>query len=48
MASYEAGHSAIVRNRDLIDVWIQAQRGNRKQVVYEKLLSLIDITDEPS
>ncbi|CAH1962448.1 unnamed protein product, partial [Acanthoscelides obtectus] len=37
----------IVRNRDLIDVWIEAPRGNRKQVVYENILSLIDITDEP-
>ncbi|CAH1990217.1 unnamed protein product [Acanthoscelides obtectus] len=42
MAGNEAGHGAIVRNRDLIDVWIEAQ------VVYEKILSLIDITDEPS
>ncbi|CAH1998142.1 unnamed protein product [Acanthoscelides obtectus] len=48
MAGNEAGHGAIVRNRDLIDVWIEAPRGNRKQVVYEKILSLIDITDEPS
>ncbi|CAH1993504.1 unnamed protein product [Acanthoscelides obtectus] len=48
MAGNEAGHGAIVRNRDLIDVWIKAPRGNRKQVVYEKILSLIDITDEPS
>ncbi|CAH2002924.1 unnamed protein product [Acanthoscelides obtectus] len=48
MTGNEAGHGAIVRNRDLIDVWIEAPRGNRKQVVYEKILSLIDITDEPS
>ncbi|CAH1973696.1 unnamed protein product [Acanthoscelides obtectus] len=48
MAGNEAGHGAIVRNRDLIDVWIEAPRGHRKQVVYEKILSLIDITDEPS
>ncbi|CAH2003441.1 unnamed protein product [Acanthoscelides obtectus] len=48
MAGNEAGHGAIVRNRDLIDVWIEAPRGNRKQVVYEKILSLIDIRDEPS
>ncbi|CAH1990612.1 unnamed protein product [Acanthoscelides obtectus] len=48
MAGNEAGHGAIVRNRDLIDVWIEAPRGNRKQMVYEKILSLIDITDEPS
>ncbi|CAH1995253.1 unnamed protein product [Acanthoscelides obtectus] len=48
MAGNDAGHGAIVRNRDLIDVWIEAPRGNRKQVVYEKILSLIDITDEPS
>ncbi|CAH2006535.1 unnamed protein product [Acanthoscelides obtectus] len=48
MAGNEAGHGAIVRNRDLIDVWIEAPRGNRKQVVYEKILSLINITDEPS
>ncbi|CAH1981710.1 unnamed protein product [Acanthoscelides obtectus] len=48
MAGNEAGHGAIVRNRDLIDVWIEAPRGNRKQVVHEKILSLIDITDEPS
>ncbi|CAH2012741.1 unnamed protein product [Acanthoscelides obtectus] len=48
MAGNEGGHGAIVRNRDLIDVWIEAPRGNRKQVVYEKILSLIDITDEPS
>ncbi|CAH1962491.1 unnamed protein product [Acanthoscelides obtectus] len=48
MAGNEAGHGANVRNRDLIDVWIEAPRGNRKQVVYEKILSLIDITDEPS
>ncbi|CAH1962303.1 unnamed protein product [Acanthoscelides obtectus] len=48
MAGNEAGHGAIDRNRDLIDVWIEAPRGNRKQVVYEKILSLIDITDEPS
>ncbi|CAH1954442.1 unnamed protein product [Acanthoscelides obtectus] len=48
MAGNEAGHGAIVRNRDLIDVWIEAPRGNRKQVVYEKILSPIDITDEPS
>ncbi|CAH1994756.1 unnamed protein product [Acanthoscelides obtectus] len=48
MAGNEAEHGAIVRNRDLIDVWIEAPRGNRKQVVYEKILSLIDITDEPS
>ncbi|CAH1987322.1 unnamed protein product [Acanthoscelides obtectus] len=48
MAGNEAGHGGIVRNRDLIDVWIEAPRKNRKQVVYEKILSLIDITDEPS
>ncbi|CAH1983779.1 unnamed protein product [Acanthoscelides obtectus] len=29
MAGNEAGHGAIVRNRDLIDVWIEAPRGNR-------------------
>ncbi|CAH1963231.1 unnamed protein product [Acanthoscelides obtectus] len=46
--STSRGHGAFVRNRNLIDVWIEAPRGNRKQVVYEKILSLIDITDEPS
>ncbi|CAH1983791.1 unnamed protein product [Acanthoscelides obtectus] len=33
MAGNEAGHGAIVRNRDLIDVRIEAPRGNRKDII---------------
>ncbi|CAH2000474.1 unnamed protein product [Acanthoscelides obtectus] len=41
-------HGAIVRNRDLIDVWIEAPRGNRKQKLicknfYRKAESILEI-----